>query len=522
MHSADTVDEINYAVSLERPGLILPTYWEDPLPRSPAEELPPPAIERLQFHRIYPGAISEATFRRKTSPLVVWAPAGSEVFIDDEFHGTTGTSGRLIIRSLKTGKHVLRIARAGYRDDERIVEVHEGVDEQVIQSQFQSHETIPGAAMGTMAAPSEFRSVGAPAARHDESRSGFASADDVTPTAELAPIDQAVADTAPLDDPSKVRASLESRDSLESIASPPPFAPSPGLSTGAAPPPSEKCSRCGGRWIPGQKFCSRCGHSAHEPAVQHRPINQPLSPSPHQATSAAMYDPMETIGVSPPRVQATFSPPPHLPAVAKRKFPIMPIYAGAAVVLFAVIVAPVWFLMSNRSNLVRSSNTNSGPNATPLTTSNKNANANNSFESLPFSKFKSLEGGTVPLEDLHGRVVLVNFWGTGCAPCRTQIPTLNELQKTFEARGVTVIGITYDDTVDSVRNFQKQTPQDFRIGFVGREMGASFESSDLPATYILDRRGRVRKKMLGLQSRAALEAAIEPLINETVTQIGPK
>jgi formylglycine-generating enzyme required for sulfatase activity/serine/threonine protein kinase len=62
MRSADTVDEIKYAATLGRPGFILPTYWEDPLPRDLAAGLPPPEIERLNFYRIYPGAISTAAF----------------------------------------------------------------------------------------------------------------------------------------------------------------------------------------------------------------------------------------------------------------------------------------------------------------------------------------------------------------------------------------------------------------------------------------------------------------------------
>src|SRR4030095_13714675 len=114
MRSADTVDEINYAVSLERPGFILPTYWEEPLPRSPAEQLPPPAIDRLQFHRIYPGAISQATAGAKSLRWVIMALSGSEVFLDDEYQGRTGSSGRFIIESARPGKHILRIRQAGY------------------------------------------------------------------------------------------------------------------------------------------------------------------------------------------------------------------------------------------------------------------------------------------------------------------------------------------------------------------------------------------------------------------------
>ena len=61
MRSNEIANELNYAISLRRPGFILPTYWEEPVPRSPAEGLPPQEIDRLHFYRIYPGAISHAT-----------------------------------------------------------------------------------------------------------------------------------------------------------------------------------------------------------------------------------------------------------------------------------------------------------------------------------------------------------------------------------------------------------------------------------------------------------------------------
>jgi formylglycine-generating enzyme required for sulfatase activity/serine/threonine protein kinase len=62
MRSTDTVSEIKYAATLGRPGFILPTYWEDPLPRDLAAGLPPAEIEHLNFYRIYPGAVSQAAF----------------------------------------------------------------------------------------------------------------------------------------------------------------------------------------------------------------------------------------------------------------------------------------------------------------------------------------------------------------------------------------------------------------------------------------------------------------------------
>jgi outer membrane usher protein FimD/PapC len=50
------------------------------------------------------------------------APAGAEVYVDDERQGSIGRSGRVILKSIPPGKHVLRVAHAGDRDDERVIE----------------------------------------------------------------------------------------------------------------------------------------------------------------------------------------------------------------------------------------------------------------------------------------------------------------------------------------------------------------------------------------------------------------
>jgi serine/threonine protein kinase len=72
------------------------------------------------------------------SRLVVMAPQGSEVYVDDERHGSIGRSGRVILNSIPPGQHVLRVARAGENDDERVIEIRPDGIEQIIQAQFKS------------------------------------------------------------------------------------------------------------------------------------------------------------------------------------------------------------------------------------------------------------------------------------------------------------------------------------------------------------------------------------------------
>ena len=71
------------------------------------------------------------------SRLIILGPSGSEVYVDDERHGSIGRSGRVILRAIAPGQHVLR-GRAGENDDERVIEVRPDGAEQIIQAQFKS------------------------------------------------------------------------------------------------------------------------------------------------------------------------------------------------------------------------------------------------------------------------------------------------------------------------------------------------------------------------------------------------
>ena len=136
------------------------------------------------------------------------------------------------------------------------------------------------------------------------------------------------------------------------------------------------------------------------------------------------------------------------------------------------------------------------------------------FPVAPDVQFTKLDGSSMRLKDLHGRVVLLNFWATWCIPCRSEIPSLSAMQKDLDSRGLSVIGVSYDDTADLVRKFQKDLPQSYQIVLGGREVGSQLPASPLPTTYIIDRQGRIRDKMIGERTRAVFEAAIKPLLDE--------
>ena len=88
------------------------------------------------------------------------------------------------------------------------------------------------------------------------------------------------------------------------------------------------------------------------------------------------------------------------------------------------------------------------------------------------------------------------------------------MQKDFDSRGLSVIGVSYDDTADLIQGFQKDIKQDYQVVLGGRDVGSQLPASPLPTTYIIDRQGRVREKMIGERTRAAFEAVIKPLLDE--------
>ncbi|MEJ7616001.1 MAG: cytochrome c biogenesis protein/redoxin [Pyrinomonadaceae bacterium] len=141
--------------------------------------------------------------------------------------------------------------------------------------------------------------------------------------------------------------------------------------------------------------------------------------------------------------------------------------------------------------------------------------ANTSFALLPEANFQTLEGEPYQLSDLRGRVVVLNFWATWCGPCRAEIPEFNAMQRDLEARGLSIVGVSTQDTVEQVRDFQNDLKQDYKLLLANDEVPIRFNNGPgLPVTYILDRQGRVRAKFLGPRSRAVFEAAVTPLLDE--------
>ena len=137
------------------------------------------------------------------------------------------------------------------------------------------------------------------------------------------------------------------------------------------------------------------------------------------------------------------------------------------------------------------------------------------FEVLPDVEFQTLEGKPFHLKELQGQVVLLNFWATYCIPCREEIPALNSLQHELQARGLKIVGASLDDSAEGVNTYQREVAKfEYQVLLGGSDAKVKFEQSVLPTTYLIDRQGRLRQKIIGARDRAGWEASIKPLLDE--------
>lgn len=128
----------------------------------------------------------------------------------------------------------------------------------------------------------------------------------------------------------------------------------------------------------------------------------------------------------------------------------------------------------------------------------------------------TLAGGTVDSRDLAGKVVVVNFWATWCPPCRLEMPTLQKLHERRSGDDVVVLGFATDVGGDeSIRSFLAERGITYPVGRATPEHRRAFGGiPGIPTTFVIDRQGVVRHKVVGYFAGPAMNAAVSRLVDE--------
>jgi thiol-disulfide isomerase/thioredoxin len=143
---------------------------------------------------------------------------------------------------------------------------------------------------------------------------------------------------------------------------------------------------------------------------------------------------------------------------------------------------------------------------------------------VPDFTVRDLEGRTISLASLRGKVTVINFWATWCGPCRAEIPDLVALQEKYRDT-LQVVGISEDEaSPEVVKRFAGDHHVNYPIVMLTPELEKIFPGvSALPTSFILDREARVVQNHVGLLSRDTTEAETRALaglpVNATVEHV---
>ena len=125
----------------------------------------------------------------------------------------------------------------------------------------------------------------------------------------------------------------------------------------------------------------------------------------------------------------------------------------------------------------------------------------------------TLSGSKLSLTSYRGHVVVLNFWGSWCAPCRKEAPTLAVLSQEFQAKGVRFVGVDIRDQTSAahafVQNFSISYPSlndpsdQTALAFRGAVSPAA-----VPSTLVIDQRGRIAGRIIGTASDGSLHSIL--------------
>lgn len=119
----------------------------------------------------------------------------------------------------------------------------------------------------------------------------------------------------------------------------------------------------------------------------------------------------------------------------------------------------------------------------------------------------------VKMTEYKGKVVVLNFWATWCGPCKEEIPAFVELYDQYKDKGLVIVGVSIDDSVEQLRPFMKE----WRMQYPVLQMNEDIETAygpfyGVPMTFLIARDGTICRKHMGPATKEQFEREIRALL----------
>lgn len=118
-------------------------------------------------------------------------------------------------------------------------------------------------------------------------------------------------------------------------------------------------------------------------------------------------------------------------------------------------------------------------------------------DSAPDFSLMDIEGKHYSLSEQNGNIVVLEFWATWCSPCKDSIPELASLHEKYKDKGVVILGLSVDDNASPLKPFREEHNIPYTILFDDKDISRLYKIQSIPATFVIDRKGRIISKHSG-------------------------